>query len=176
MDTNLGRAQDSTQAIARNVRNKDDYLLVRKYWWKQKSLDLGFCHVFCWQSNVERWCLTFSSAQMPITRLLMLHERQKIHWFSWFLRKRALIIRKLTAFERFHINCYFSPHSFTDFTYAIANQNRARPKFLSTLYKSGPSPTQNLGQVFRVHTRMGQAQVFENLGRAWASLRSVDTA
>ena len=45
VDTNLGRAQDSTQVIARNVRNKDDYLLVRKYWWKRKSLDLGFCQV-----------------------------------------------------------------------------------------------------------------------------------
>ena len=31
VDTNLGRAQDSTKAIARNVRNKHDYLLVRKY-------------------------------------------------------------------------------------------------------------------------------------------------
>ena len=46
-----------------------------------------------------------------------------------------------------------------------------------------PSPTQNLGQVsigraqvFRVHTSMGQAQVFDNLSRAWASLCSVDTA
>ena len=70
-----------------------------------------------------------------------------------------------------------------DYACAIANQTRARPKFLSTLRKSGPSPTQNLGQVslgraqvFRAHTSMGQAQVFENLGRAWASLCSVDTA
>ena len=47
VDTNLGRAQDSTQVIARNVGNKDDYLLVRKYWWKRKSLDLGSSHVFC---------------------------------------------------------------------------------------------------------------------------------
>ena len=47
-----------------------------------------------------------------------------------------------------------------------------------------PSPTQNLGQVslgraqvFRLHTSMGgQAQVFENLGRGWASLCSVETA
>ena len=31
VDTNLGRAHDSTQVIARNVRNKDDYLLVKKY-------------------------------------------------------------------------------------------------------------------------------------------------
>ena len=30
VNTNLGRSQDSTQVIARNVRNKDDYLLVRK--------------------------------------------------------------------------------------------------------------------------------------------------
>ena len=81
------------------------------------------------------------------------------------------------------VYCYCPPHSFTDYAYAIANQTRTRPKFLSTLRKSGPSPTQNLGQVslgqaqvFRVHTSMGQAQVFENLGRAWASLCSVDTA
>ena len=81
------------------------------------------------------------------------------------------------------VDCYCPPHSFTDYAYAIANQTRALPKFLSTLCKSGPSPTQNLGQVslgraqvFRVHTSMGQAQVFENLGRAWASLCSVDTA
>ena len=83
------------------------------------------------------------------------------------------------------MNCYCPPHSLTDYAYAVANQTRARPKFLSTLRKSGPrpSPTQNLGQVslgraqvFRVHTSVGQAQVFENLGRAWASLCSVDTA
>ena len=81
------------------------------------------------------------------------------------------------------MNCYCPPHSFTDYAYEIANQTRARPKFLSTLRKSGPSPTENLGQVslgraqvFRVHTTMGQAQVFENLGRAWASLCCVDTA
>ena len=40
MDTNLGRAQDhyaqdSTKTIARNVRNKHDCLLVKKYWWKR---------------------------------------------------------------------------------------------------------------------------------------------
>ena len=100
---------------------------------------------------------------------------------------------------------YFSFHAACSALASIAVSTlhklaQARPKFSKTwawpmlvwtrktwarprLTWPRPSPTQNLGQVslgraqvFRVHTSMGQAQVFENLGRAWASLCSVDTA
>ena len=46
VDANLDRAEESTRAIARNVRKKHDCLLVKKYWWKRKSQDLRFCYMF----------------------------------------------------------------------------------------------------------------------------------
>ena len=59
-------------------------------------------------------------------------------------QKTCVILRKLPAFQHFHMNCYFPPHSFMHCTYAIANQNKtianqnkAPSKFLSTPCKSG---------------------------------------
>ena len=90
---------------------------------------------------------------------------------------------KTSCLQTFPQELLFSATFLHALRLAIANQNKARPKFLSTLCKSGTSPTQNLGQVslgraqvFSVHTSMDQARVFESLGRAWASLCSVDTA
>ena len=57
VDTNLDRAQDSTYVIARNVRNTDDNLLLRKYWWKRKSQDWDFatCSVDKVMLNVDAY-------------------------------------------------------------------------------------------------------------------------
>ena len=86
--------------------------------------------------------------------------------FNFFIRPNAYYPPTNAKYRKSTDSPDFSKNA--EYAYAIANQNRARPKFQSTLYKSGSSPTQNLGQVslgraqvFCVHTSMGQAQVFE---------------
>ena len=111
----------------------------------------------------------FSSAQMPITRLLMLRKENPL--ILLLSQKTCVNSKKTSCFPTFSHELLLSATSFTDYAYAIANQTRARPRFLSTLYKSGQSPTQNLGKV-----SLGRAQVSENFGRACTSLCSVDKA
>ena len=102
------------------------------------------------------------------------------------LRKRALIIRKLPAFQRCHMNCYFAPYSFTHYALQLLIKTGLGQVSVHTMQiwpepRLSPNPDQgqvSLGraQVFHTHTSMGQVQVFENWGRAWASFCSVDTA
>jgi len=88
------------------------------------------------------------------------------------------------VFTRIVISCHIASHYTPT---RLLMKKGLGPSFLAHTLPIGarprPSPTQSprqvsLGraQVFRVHTGMGQAQVVDNLGRAWASLCSVDTA
>ena len=100
----------------------------------------------------------------PPKSLLMLCGQQQMHSFSWFLEKTRVNKKKTSLLSKvFTWIVVFPPHCFMFYAYVIANQDRAPPKFPSTLHKSGLSL--RLGQV-----SLGPAHFFASI-LAWSRPR-----